>query len=113
MATITRRELVDLAATNIGALAAGQVLADDDLDFIDGQCDALFDQLAEDEILAIGDEEEIPASWSPFLGNLLTNLIATNYGGTFSDQVKIMQEAILRKLVRAKETREPLSVDYF
>jgi hypothetical protein len=113
MATITRRELVDLAATNIGALAAGQVLADDDLDFIDQQCAALIDQLAEDEILYITDEQEIPASWSPYLASLLSNLIAPNYGGPFSNDTKVINEAILRKLVRAKETREPLQVDYF
>src|SRR5262245_6098306 len=113
MATITRRELVDLAATNIGALAAGQVLADHDLDFINGPCSALFDQLAEDEILKIGNEDEITASWSPYLANLLANLCAFNYGAAYSPDVKVLQEATLRKLTRAHDTREPVAVDYF
>jgi hypothetical protein len=113
MATITRRELVDLVAEIVGPGAAGQTLSDDDVDFIDGRLGALFDQLAEDEILAITDDDAIPASWSPYLANLGANLCALNYGGQWNDGVKISQEAILRKLVRAKETHEPVAVDYF
>jgi hypothetical protein len=113
MATVTRRELVDQAATKVGALGAGQTLAAEDLDVIDRMASALFDQLAEDEILSISDEEEIPASWSPFLASLLANLIGPDYGIAFTQDVKVVNEAILRKLVRAKATFEPLAVDYF
>lgn len=113
MATNTRRELVDLVAEIAGPGAAGQTLADEDVDFINGRLGALFDQLAEDEILTVNDDNEIPASWTPYLANLGANLCASNYGGAWSSQTKIEQEAILRKLVRAKETREPVAVDYF
>lgn len=113
MATITRRELVDRVAEIAGPGAAGQTLADEDVDFIDSQLGALFDQLGEDGILTINDDNEIPSSWSPHLAFLGANLCAFNYGGAWSSQTKIEQEAILRKLVRAKETREPLQVDYF
>ena len=112
MATITRRELVDQAATKVGALGAGQTLAPEDLDVIDHMASALFDQLAEDEILSVSDDE-IPASWSPFLASLLANLVGPDYGIAFSQEVKVINEAILRKLVRAKGTFEPLVVDYF
>jgi hypothetical protein len=113
MATITRRELVDLVAELAGPGAAGQTLSDIDVDFIDGRIGALFDQLNDDEILTVSDFSAIPASWSPFLANLAANLCASNYGGQWNDAVKISQEAILRKLVRGKETREPVAVDYF
>lgn len=113
MATLTRRELVDLVAEIVGPGAAGQTLSDEDVDFINGRLGALFDQLSEDEILTINDDSEIPLSWSPYLANLGANLCSANYGGAWSSQVKVEQEATLRKLVRAKETRETLAVDYF
>jgi hypothetical protein len=113
MATITRRELVDLVAEIAGPGAAGQTLADEDVDFIDGRLGALFDQLAEDEILSVDDDDAIPSSWTPYLANLAANLCAPNYGAQWNDAVKVSQEAILRKLVRAKETRETVAVDYF
>lgn len=112
MATITRRELVDQAATKVGALGAGQTLAPEDLDVIDRFAGALFDQLSEDDILNISDDA-IPASWSPYLASLLANLAGPDYGTPYTHEVKVMNEAILRKLVRAKATFEPLAVDYF
>jgi hypothetical protein len=112
MATITRRQLVDQAATKVGALGAGQTLAAEDLAVIDRMASALFDQLAEDEILLASDDE-IPASWSPYLASLLANLIGPDYGIAFTQEVKVVNEAILRKLVRAKATFEPLVTDYF
>ena len=112
MATITRRELVDQAATKVGALGVGQTLEAEDLAVIDRMASALFDQLAEDEILQVSDDE-IPASWSPYLASLLANLIGPDYGTAFTQEVKVVNEAILRKLVRAKATFEPLATDYF
>lgn len=113
MASLTRRELVDQAATKVGALGAGQTLEVEDLDVIDRYATQLFDQLGEDDILTIGDEAEIPASWSPYLAALLANLIGPDYGTPFDLAIKQMNEAILRRLVRATETFEPLQVDYF
>jgi len=113
MATITRRELIEQAATKVGALGAGQALEVEDLNVIDSYCTQLFDQLAEDEILTVGDDDAIPASWAPYLSSLLANLIAPDYGMPFQTDAKQAYEAILRRLVRQKETFEPLQVDYF
>src|SRR5262245_12865159 len=113
MAEFTRRELIDQAATKVGALAAGQTLEDEDLDAFRVQAIALFDQLAEDEILSIGDDDAIPASWCPYLATLLANLAAPDYGQAFDIAVKQANEAILRKLVRAKDTFERQTPEYF
>jgi hypothetical protein len=113
MADYTRRELVDMAAVKLGALGAGQTLSAEDLDTIDTMVPALFDQLAEDDILAIGDEEAIPASWCPYLATLLANLVGPDFGAPFDPSIKQGSEAILRKLVRGKETYEPQTPDYF
>lgn len=111
--TMTRRELVDEAASNVGELAAGATLSDEDLDTIDKMVDSLFEQLSVDEILTVQDEDEIPASQFPFLGQLLANLVGPKFGIPFSKVVKDANEAILRRLVRSGPTREPLSVDFF
>jgi len=113
VSTFTRRELIDQAATKLGALGAGQTLQVEDLVAIDTQCTALFDQLAEDEILMVGDDDAIPASWCPYLASLLANLSGPDYGLGFSVDIKQANEAILRKLVRGKETYEPQTPDYF
>src|SRR5262245_59605288 len=113
MATCTRRELVEQAAAKLGAKAAGQALAIEDYDTINQYLDALLDQLGEDDILLVGDDDAIPASWCPFLAILLSNLAAYEYGGQFDANVKASMEAILRRLVRAKETFEVQQTDYF
>src|SRR5262245_17058889 len=113
MATFTRRELIDQAATKVGALGAGQTLEVEDLDVLQDFATALFDQLGEDGILSIGDDDAIPASWCPYLASLLANLAGPDYGTAFDVSIKQTNEAILRKLVRQKETYEPLQVDYF
>src|SRR5215813_5043084 len=113
MSTFTRRQLVDQIGFKLGALSAGQVLAAEDVQAIDGILASLFDQLAEDEILTIGDDNSIPASWCPFLATLGANLAAPDYGGSFDVNAKQGAEAILRKLVRGKETFERQTPEYF
>jgi hypothetical protein len=113
MASFTRRELVDQVAFKVGILGVGSQLADDDFHAIDDMLGALFDQLAEDSILVIGDEDEIPASWCPYLATLAANLCAPQYGTAFDVGVKQANEAILRKLVRGHETFEVQRTDYF
>src|SRR5262245_38540032 len=113
MSTFTRRELIDQAASKVGALGVGKTLSAEDLDVFEQFATALFDQLSEDEIVLIGDDEAIPASWCPFLASLLANLAGPDYGTAFDVSIKQTNEAILRKLVRQKETYEPLQVDYF
>lgn len=113
MAEFTRRELVDQVAFSVGILGVGQTLSAEDLVAIDDTLSSLFDQLAEDGILTIGDEEAIPASYCPHLAVLGANLCAPKYGTAFDASVKVQHEAILRKLVRGYETYETQRVDYF
>jgi hypothetical protein len=113
MASITRRQLVDMAAVKVGALGAGQVLEAEDLSLIQQYASALFDQLQEDDILHIGDQEQIPASWSPYLATLLGNLIGPDFGTPFDVTVKLGTESILRRMVRATPTYERQTTEYF
>ena len=113
MATFTLRQLIDQAATKVGALAAGQTLQVEDLDAFTTFATALIDQLAEDEILTIADTDSIPAAWTPYLASLLANLAGPDYGVAFSTDAKAANEAILRRLVRSKETFEAQQTNYF
>jgi len=113
MATFTRREMIDQAAFKLGALATGQTLSAEDLAALDTITTMLLDQLAEDEIVFIADDSEIPASWVPYIAGLLANLAAPDYGGSFSGDTKNRLEYVLRKLVRGKETYEEQTPDYF
>ena len=85
----------------------------EDLLAIDETPAILFDQLAEDGIVTIGDEDAIPACWCPHLATLGANLAAPKYGAPFDVEVKQRHEAMLRKLTRGHETFETQRVDYF
>jgi len=113
MATFTRRELIDQTAFKLGALSVGQTLSAEDLAALDGMAGSLFDQLAEDGILMVADDDAIPASWCLYLAILLANLAGPDYGAAMSPDVKVVNEAILRRLVRGTETYEPQTPDYF
>jgi len=113
MATFTRRQLIDQAAFKLGALSVGQVLSAEDLTALNDTASMLFDQLSEDNILTIGDDDAINASWCPYLATLIANLAAPDYGQQSSNDVKVINESILRRLVRGTETYEPQTTDYF
>src|SRR5262245_33400766 len=113
MAFFTLRQLIDQAATKVGALAAGQTLQVEDLDAFNTFATSLFDQLAEDEIWFISNKDELPASLCPYLASLLANLAGPDYGVPFSTDAKAANEAILRRLVRSKDASEPQTVNYY
>jgi len=113
MADITSRQLIDEAATRVGNLGIGQTLNADELAYFQRSYRFLLDQLAEDEVLTIGDDEAIPASWAPYIATLLANLCGPAYGVPFDVNTKLGTEAILRKLVRGKETFERQQAEYF
>lgn len=113
MSTFTARELIEQAASKVGAAGAGQTLAAEDLKWFEDHYKMLAEQLAEDGVLSIGDDDAIPASWCPYLSTLLANICAPRYGAPFAPEAKFQNEAILRKLVRGPETYEPQTPDYF
>jgi hypothetical protein len=114
MTDYTRAQLVEITATKLNVLAPGQSLAAEDSVKINQALDQLFDQLGQDGILSLGDDDTIPASWSPYLAMLAVNLLANDYTTSpFDPAIKAMNEAILRRLVRATETFEPQQAEYF
>lgn len=113
MATFTLREVIDQAAERLGELATGQTLDADQLTQYENGATMLLAQLEQDKILSIADTEAIEASWCPYLATLLANLVGPGVGVPFSLQVKQTTEAVLRKLLRAGDTFEQQTPEYF
>jgi hypothetical protein len=113
MATVTLRQVIDEAAKRLGELATGQQLNADQLTEYRNNASYLLEQLSDDGIVTIVDEDEIPASWAPYLATLLGNLAGPGVGVPFSLEAKQQTEAVLRKLIRGTVTFEKQTPDYF
>jgi hypothetical protein len=113
MATFTLPKLLEQSAFKVGALAVGQPLSAEDLEALTLASTALFDQLEEDEIVTFANTNEIPAALAPYLASLIANLVGPSYGLPFSADAKQVNEAIIRRIVRAHATYEQQTPDYF
>lgn len=111
--TKTRTDLIERAATELGALTSGETLSDEDSATIGNLVDPLVLQLSFDGVVDVADTEAIPSEWFLPLAKLLANVAAPSFGQQESPDVKMMQERVLRKLTAAPATYEPLKAQYF
>lgn len=111
--TKTRVDLIERAATELGALTSGESLSDEDSATIGDLVDPLVLQLSFDGVADVSDTDAIPSEWFLPLAKLLANVAAPSFGQQESPDVKLMQEMVLRRLTMATATNEPLKVDYF
>lgn len=109
----TRTDLIERAATELGALPSGETLSDEDRTTIDNLVDPLVLQLSFDEVVDVSDIEAIPSEWFLPLAKLLKNVAAPSFGQQESPDVKTMQERVLRRLTATKATRETQKAKYF
>jgi len=113
MATFTERQIIEQAATKVGALGAGQALAAEDLAKFQELITSLWDQLEQDEILFLADHDAVDAYLAPYLASLLGNLASPDYGTPFSMDIKTQNEAVIRRLLRGVVTYELQTPEYF
>lgn len=111
--TKTRTDLIERAATELGALPSGETLSDEDSATIDNLVDPLQMQLSMDGVVDIGDIEQIPSEYFLPLAKLLANVAAPSFGQQENPDVKAMNEQILRKLTASKPTYEVQKAVYF
>lgn len=109
----TRTDLIERAATELGALTSMQSLADEDRDTIDGYIDPLIQQLATDGVVYIGDTEQIPVEYFLPLAMLLGNAAAISFGQAYSGDLQRAQEMYLRRLTATKPTYQVMKAEYF
>lgn len=122
MATKTRRELVDAVLANLGVLVPGQSASDDTIAKVDDLLDPLLAQLAELDIVYVGDAGTAnPPSGGAIeyaIFNPLADVLAFKVAPSFSQAgdpaLKVLSdeaEGILRRLGRPPQVRKMLSTD--
>lgn len=111
--TKTRTDLIERAATELGALTSGETLSDEDRSTIDDLVDPLVQQLSFDGVVDVADTEAVPVEWFLPLAKLLANVAAPSFGQQESADVKLMQERILRKLTAAPATKQVQRAVYY
>jgi hypothetical protein len=113
MTTKTRRELVEQALENLGALAAGQSADTEDVESVDNKVDPLLEEISTEGLLTVGDDEEIDSKIFLPLATLLAEKAAPAFGRP-SDQPTIdAAKALIRRVTWAGPTFEYMKPDYF
>ncbi len=111
--TKTREQLIERAATELGALTSGQSLTDEDSDTIENLIDPLIRSLAFDNVVSIDDTDAIPAEFFIQVAMLLANVAMPSFGQQFNPGVKLEQERQLRRLTATRPTNEPVRSLYY
>lgn len=109
----TRTQLIHRALAAIGALEPGEAPSTEDYNTMDNLVDPLIAQLAADEVIYIGDSEEIPVEYFIPLANLLGNMAGPDFGSPVNDDAKMRDERTLRRMASARPTYEVLKAVYY
>lgn len=111
--TKTRVDLIERAATELGALPSGETLSDDDRATIDNLVDPFLLQLSLDEVADVADSDAIPSEWFLPLAGLLANIAAPSFGQQYSEDKKLTLERQLRRITATKRTGQRQQAEYF
>ncbi len=104
--TMTREQLIDEAAQNIGIVANGMPLSAEDGARIDAKIDPLFARLSSDGICNVDDDDAIPVVWFSALGRILANICGPAYGIPFSRDAMLIDQLELLKTTAPRPTYE-------
>lgn len=111
--TKDRTQLIERAATELGALPSGQSLSTEDRNTIDNLVDPLIYQLSFDGVVNIQDADAIESQYFLALARLLANEAAPSFGQGTSAEIKAICERTLRKLSATGPTGETLRALYY
>src|SRR5271166_4911884 len=125
----TSIDLVLEALANIGVLVAGQAANPEDFNYVNEKLDAIFRKLNALEICEIPDPNNIPGVWFSDLADIVAGEVATKFGVTADDYVKLINKGLggvqgvdvgsgaaaksLRQINRGRYTGETLVSYYF
>lgn len=79
---MTEAEFIDTVAENLGVLAAGQALANEDAAIIRRRSAAVFARLAREELATVADTDDVPAAEALALADLVALECAVPFGLT-------------------------------
>ncbi len=110
--TKTAEELVHKVASILGKRVAGEALGQPEYDTIDGNIDAVFDEI--EEIVYIGDRDEIPGRLFYTLARLVAVHSASDFSAADVDLAQVTKhENRLRYLVSTDPTFETTKAVYY
>lgn len=109
---ITRTDLKTRAAMELGVLVSGQTLEAEDAATIESLVDPLLAQLAADRVAFIDPDDIEPALFLP-AARLLANEAAPSFSQQRSEQVRILNEQLIRRLSSPEITDEPAQVKFY
>jgi hypothetical protein len=114
MATVkTSAELINEAATDIGALGPGEALSAEDFATFDGKLDGLLETLNFEEGIYISDKDEIDFALFLPLARLLGNVSGSAVvGAPLNDDAWQRDVKSLKRMLFSKGSTEPLKVDF-
>lgn len=109
----TRQALVLRALIEFKAVGAGQAPAAEDAKAVDDEVQPMFANLASREIFQWGDPDQIDDEAFIHLAKWLANSVASAFGATPDENVRLLAEQSLRQLQPIIRSGQPLAVDYF
>lgn len=110
----TSTELINEAASDIGALGPGEALSADDFAKFDSKLDGLIEELNESEGVYIADKNEIPSAFFLPLARLLGNVAgAAVVGSPLNDAAWDRDVRLLRRMNRGKSAPEQIQFDNY
>lgn len=116
MATKTRRQLVDQALDNLGALPTGQTPSAEDVARMDGYVDPVIEELAEKRIVEVDDLQAIPAAWFLPLSYLLSGAAAAAFGAANDPRILLLAKegrTSLHEMMQTVPTYNRAQPEYF
>lgn len=112
--TKTSAELINEAATDIGALGPGEALSAEDFATLSGKLDGLIETLNFEEEIYISDKEEIDAAYFLPLARLLGNVAGSAIvGAPLNDEAWVRDVRSLRKVIASRPTYTVIKTNYF
>jgi hypothetical protein len=110
----TSLQLMNKAATDIGALGPGEALSTEDQATLDNNLDGLLETLNEEYKISIPDKEDITDSFFLPLARLLGNVSGPALvGAPLNDAAYARDVQSLRRIVSGRPTYAVLKGDYF
>lgn len=121
----SENDLITETLANLGVLAPGQAVDNEDFQYVAEKLDSLFRTLAFLDICYVSDPNNIPGEWFASLADIMAGECATKFGSNTEDYTRLKQQGLgippgagaaamaLKQITRGRPTYERLRVEYF
>lgn len=121
----SENDLITETLANLGVLAPGQAIDNEDYQYVAEKLDSLFRTLAGLDICYVPDPNNIPGEWFASLADIMAGECATKFGSNTDDYTRLKQQGLgippgtgaaamdLKQITRGRPTYERLRTEYF